>query len=100
MASHASQSESIFGGNMKLTIEFYGSLREASKGNKIQVDLPEGTFVKVAKEAIFNELESIGFLKSSLVMDSALASDKEILQDDIKLTHGGTYSLLPPVCGG
>ncbi len=77
---------------MKRTIRLYGRLRDAGRGDHLEVTLPSDATVK----------DALAVLKSVLgdVRGCALATDDSVLAPSDPLPKRGVLAALPPVCGG
>lgn len=74
-------------------MKFFGSFRKF--GESINFSMPTGSTISAVKMALQNKLNGEG-----LVLDSALANDDAILQDNDVLNNDAELCILPPVCGG
>jgi hypothetical protein len=78
-----------------ITVRLYGAFRPY--GNQIAVPALSGASVADIKTALRQSLpDSMG----GLVLESAIANDREILPDHHIIGKDEVLSVLPPVCGG
>ncbi|MBN8531483.1 MAG: hypothetical protein J0L97_06440 [Alphaproteobacteria bacterium] len=87
---------------MNLTIDLFGAFRAYSAGAPLNLNVPPGITVSEVKKRIGEALLSrhSGFDRHSLVAESALADEKQVLAEDDVVTRDVSLALLPPVCGG
>ncbi len=76
-----------------LNIKFFGGFRKFGEGLSFAV--PTGSTIATIKAVLLEKLNG-----ETLVLDSVLANDNEILRDDDILNSDASLSILPPVCGG
>ncbi len=81
--------------NIKISIKYFGAFRKY--GSEIDVSLERGCSVVMVKNAL---CEALNEGKDSLVHDSVLANDADILDDKYVFETDCQLSILPPVCGG
>jgi molybdopterin converting factor small subunit len=89
-------------GSITLTISLFGAFRPYGNGETITLEVPQGASVSEAKNHLKAALKKVraDFDKATLVDESALADDTQILADDMTLSGSTTLAILPPVCGG
>ena len=80
---------------MKITILYYGAFRACGKQIELNVDSPAS--VQTIKTVLGAHL---GAQHQTLIEDSVLANETDILPDEFILDAECTLSILPPVCGG
>ncbi len=86
----------------EIEIKLFGAFRKYVPAGSITVKLPDQLTAGQLKEIIKCELEgqAAGFNEPSLVYESALATDSEVLAEDALVSDRRNLALLPPVCGG
>lgn len=86
---------------MKIRIQLFGALREASADGYIDLDIPEASTIAGMRERLARHLaEHAPQIGASLVQRSAFANDSEILRDHDAVPPDGQLAVLPPVSGG
>lgn len=87
-------------GGITLTISLFGAFRPY--GNAITLEVPHGTDVAEIKNRLKIALKQSRpeFDKETLVSESALADDRQVLTENATLTENTNLAILPPVCGG
>lgn len=80
---------------MKITIQYFGAFRQF--GKEITFNIDESVSSLDVKAMLITHL---GDEHKFLVEDSALANDREILDQDAIFSNDMILSILPPVCGG
>jgi len=89
---------------MKIKIELFGSARDFSKEDFLELTLPEITSIKEVRENLADFIQSKypgnkNFLE--IVKRSAFANEQnEIVHDDYKLSNQSKLCIIPPVGGG
>jgi molybdopterin converting factor subunit 1 len=81
---------------MKCTVLLFAQLREAVGSDRISIELPNGSTVADALDALASKHPSIAALKSSI----AVAVDETYRPPTFPLNDGCTIALIPPVSGG
>ena len=81
--------------DISLTIRLFGAFR--AYGEKVTFTLPSACTVAEVKAHLAQELK---IKDTSLLDNSALANDNEIIDDDAIFTQDSQLAILPPVCGG
>ena len=89
---------------MKIKIELYGSSRDLSKNNFIQLDLKDNCLAKDLRNKLYK------FVKNNhpgnknfheIIKTSAFCSEKnEIIPDDYKISKNQKIAIIPPIGGG
>lgn len=85
-----------------IEIKLFGAFRKYVPSGMISVSLVEPILVSSLKQHVVKALLEIDpkFQETTLIFESALATESRILNDG-ELTSGETsLALLPPVCGG
>lgn len=77
------------------SIKCFGAFRQF--GDQLSVSVTPGSSVQQIKAALVRQL---GEQHKTLVEESVLASDNEILPNAYILQEKTPLSILPPVCGG
>lgn len=86
---------------MKVRIQLFGALREASPDGYIELNLPDRGNIASARKVLLEHLaEHAPQVRANLVRRSAFASDDAILRDHDALPEDGKLAVLPPVSGG
>lgn len=78
-----------------LPIKCFGVFRQF--GDKLSVTVETGSSVQQIKEALAQQL---GEQHKTLIEESVLANDNDILPNAYIVQKEKTLSILPPVCGG
>lgn len=81
-------------GSVTLTVNLFGAFR-AGGNQPVALTLPKGATLAEARHALKATLGN-----NSLVDDSALADDKQVLPEDAIFERDTELAILPPVCGG
>ena len=88
----------------KIQIRLFGAFRGylMAKENFIELPLSKPMSVAQVKELLIQHLDNLKPNENTknLVLDSAIASDDQILQDSDFINLKSRLSILPPVCGG
>ncbi len=87
---------------MIVKLRIFGAFRKYFHESTLEVFLEDKMNVSDFKKVLikrFKELD-VGFNDERLVLESAIASDDEILTDDFELIETSNLAILPPVCGG
>lgn len=86
----------------EIEIKLFGAFRKYVPSGSIKVQLPEQFTAGQLKEIIKCTLQqrAVGFNESSLVYESVLATESEVLTEDALVSDRHNLALLPPVCGG
>lgn len=86
----------------EIEIKLFGAFRKFVSSGSIKVQVPSQTTVVQLKEIVNSKLrsQSPDFKDSSLVYESALATEFEVLAEDDMIKDLHHLALLPPVCGG
>lgn len=86
----------------KIKIRLFGAFRKYVPEGIIVIPIDNILTAKELKKNINTYLieNVVGYNESSLVFESAIATDAEIIQDDTVLNNCQNLALLPPVCGG
>ncbi len=81
---------------MHVTLQLFGSLREAAGSRTLTLELPEGATVEDVREALAKRLPAAARLGSRV----AVAVNQELASPGTALAEGDEVALLPPVSGG
>lgn len=81
--------------DINIRVKYFGAFRKY--GTAIDVVLKQGASVAMVKEALCTAL---GEGQNSLIYDSVLANDADILPEAHIFETDCKLSILPPVCGG
>ena len=84
----------------EVTIRLFGAYRNLQANENIKIKLsPQMTMLDIKQElkAFFSQKESFD---QSLVDESMLANNQEVLSNDSQLGQCKELAILPPVCGG
>lgn len=84
-------------------VRLFGALQEFGETSaaRLRFDVPDGITARELREYLAKELGSLrGDRAKGLVLDSAIADEKRVLNDADLVPSSGELSLLPPVCGG
>ena len=81
--------------DVTIKIKYFGAFRKY--GTDIDMVLGKGCSVIMVKDALCQELHEN---KDSLIYDSVLANDANILDETHVFETDCQLSILPPVCGG
>jgi molybdopterin converting factor small subunit len=81
---------------VKVRVELYGRLRDASLGPVVTLDLPENAKAK----NIILALKSVLGRRAALVDGCVVASHSAVLASNDVLPKNARLAVLPPVCGG
>jgi len=88
--------------NHKVKVALFGTFRNYTAANPIELSLPDGANIADVKAALILALEiSDNYAPiEALVQTSALADDYTILSRDFTLNGDVNLAILPPVSGG
>lgn len=78
-----------------VTVRLFGAFREY--GESVTFQVAPAISVLDVKERLGKEL---GVKDTTLIHDSAIANDDEIIGNNAVLTQDSLLAILPPVCGG
>ena len=81
---------------MTRKVSLYGRLRDAGRGDHVQVSLPSKATAKDALRALALALGK----NASLLTGCVIATDETVLSSSDLLPKTGALAALPPVCGG
>lgn len=86
--------------NVEITL--FGSFRKFDNGTPVILNLPQGTNLNTIRNGLLAELTKRypDFNQQSLIDESALADEKQILDDSYIINQDVRLAILPPVCGG
>ncbi len=86
----------------QIRIRLFGAFRKFVPSGRLELYVKEGLTAKQLKAEIQSALESqtSEYLGSTLVFESALATESEVLSEDCLIDEKMELALLPPVCGG
>lgn len=87
---------------IKIEVALFGAFRKFSDKNPLVLYVPEGASLGDVKKSIGRELSlySPAFNQHTLIEESALADEKEVLTEDFVIRKEASLAILPPVCGG
>jgi molybdopterin converting factor small subunit len=80
---------------IKITVRLFGAFRKY--GDSMDMVCPSGSTVGYIKEQISTLVDESD---KSLVFESAIANDQQIIKADTIFEESSKLSILPPVCGG
>jgi len=80
---------------IKITIRLFGAFRKY--GDVLELDMPSGSSIADIKSRLAEKLDTND---ATLVADSAIANDNEIINSGTVFDADATLAILPPVCGG
>ena len=89
---------------MKIKLELFGSSRDFSKNNFIEIEVKDNSSIKDLRNQIILYLKkrfqnNESFIK--IVKSSAFCSDNnEIISDNYKITKDQKIAIIPPIGGG
>ncbi|OFZ21253.1 MAG: hypothetical protein A2X94_07285 [Bdellovibrionales bacterium GWB1_55_8] len=88
--------------NTMREFRLFGALREyGSPDSMISIEIPAAISIAELRTHLASVIGAQkGDHARSLVLDSAIADERRLLTDQDTLPETGTFSLLPPVCGG
>lgn len=78
-----------------LSIKCFGIFRQF--GDQLSISIESGSSVQQIKESLMRQL---GAQHQTLIEESVLANDNDILPGTYILQEETALSILPPVCGG
>jgi molybdopterin synthase catalytic subunit len=81
---------------MMVTVLFFAQARDRAGRDRLALELPEGSRVSDALDAIRRDHPALAELEAHL----AVAVDGRLAKSGATLTHGAELALLPPVSGG
>lgn len=81
--------------DISLTIKLFGAFR--AYGESVTLQLPEGCTGAEVKSRLAEKLQ---MTDKSLLGDSALATEDEVIGDEVIFRQDSRLAILPPVCGG
>ncbi|MFH1157398.1 MAG: MoaD/ThiS family protein [Pseudomonadota bacterium] len=81
--------------DITVTVRLFGAFRKY--GENATFTVPSGITITGVKEKLADVLN---LPDRTLVRDSAMANDDEIIDGDAILTKDSRLAILPPVCGG
>ena len=81
---------------MNVTVLFFAQARERAGRDRASLELPEGSRVADALEAIGRDHQGLAALRPHL----AVAVDGQLAEPEAVLKPGAELALLPPVSGG
>lgn len=82
---------------MKLRIRLFGALRGLSEKDELSLELAPGDNVARVRERL---AECLGPEAREVLLDSAFASETEILPEGHSFLRDSAVAVIPPVCGG
>jgi molybdopterin converting factor small subunit len=80
---------------MRVTVEFYGVLRQLTGVESLQLDTPDGTVASVL-EQLCRQQPRLG----EQLPRVACAIGNDLVRRDARLSEGSILALIPPVSGG
>lgn len=86
----------------EVEVRLFGAFRKYVPDGRLRITISRPCDVETFKEKILLRIKEVAFEFSddSLISESALANENEILSDGGIVHVGETVALLPPVCGG
>lgn len=86
----------------EIEIKLFGAFRKYVPAGKIKLQLDRQCSALEFKEKIHQalRLQFPNYTEASLVFESALATNSEVLTEETMIDGHGNLALLPPVCGG
>lgn len=81
---------------MHVTVLFFAQARERAGSHRVALELPDGSRVADALDAVRRAHPGIAELETHL----AIAVDGQLARGDSALQEGSELALLPPVSGG
>lgn len=85
-----------------IEVRLFGAFRKYIPSGVIQITVDKPSAATEIKLKILQQIqiEFPTFKEESLIHESALANEKEILYEDMIVNESHQLALLPPVCGG
>lgn len=86
----------------EIEIKLFGAFRKYVPSGYLKIQAMDNLTVIEIKEIIKMTLQKQipGFSEVDLISESALATETEVLSEDMIIDLGHHLALLPPVCGG
>jgi molybdopterin synthase catalytic subunit len=81
---------------LNITVLFFAQARERAGRARVTLELPSGSRVRDALDAIERAHPELAVLRPHL----AIAVDQSLAEPDTALVEGAELALLPPVSGG
>jgi molybdopterin synthase catalytic subunit len=81
---------------VRVKVRLFASLRERVGGERVELELPDGTSVEAAWQALLARHPSLGPSRPSL----AAAVNRSYAPFDTSLRDGDELAFIPPVSGG
>lgn len=81
---------------MMVKVKMFGSAKELTGGEPVEIELPESASVGELKRALSQAFPQL----AELVSRSAVSVDQQYALDDTKLGPNLEVALIPPVSGG
>lgn len=86
---------------MNLTIRFFGAFRDHVPSGSAMLEISKEMTTAELRKLIASQLSTLApGAPVTLLAESALANDREVLTDASIVKPGETVAVLPPVCGG
>lgn len=82
--------------SMKITVRFFAIVRDRIGMDRVELDLPEGSTISIARKELARRFESI----APLLPRAAMAVNREYVRDDFQMKDGDELAIIPPVSGG
>lgn len=86
----------------EVEIKFFGAFRKYIPAGRLKLRLKYPCTAIQLKEQIHQRLQEQipNYKEPNLVFESALATETEVLAEDVSVDEKLSLALLPPVCGG
>jgi molybdopterin synthase catalytic subunit len=81
---------------MKVTVRLFAVLRDRAGTGSLELELPPGTNVAAARQALAQKLPALGTLLGS----AAVAVNQQYAEPNAVLHENDEVALIPPVSGG
>ncbi|MBI4925458.1 MAG: hypothetical protein HY843_05990 [Bdellovibrio sp.] len=87
---------------ISVRFKLFGAFRKYSNGENIEFQIPENSGLNEVRYKLVQKLKELHpeFNEEKLVFDSAIANETRILAKEYLFEQDGSFSVLPPVCGG
>lgn len=87
-----------------MSVRLFGAFRNLQSEPEIRLDVPESVKtigdLRAHLGQYFKTLSNPTFDAAGLLTKSAIANDRQVLQDEMKYDRTDRLALLPPVSGG
>lgn len=87
----------------RMTLRLFGAFRNLQSEPELSIEIPTGIkTIGDLRQILAAHLGALtpGFDAAGLLAKSAIANDREVLQDDASFQASDRLALLPPVSGG